>query len=37
MMEVPDFDIYADAVGQFAWSPDSDEQEAAAAVWEDEQ
>jgi hypothetical protein len=36
-MEVPDYDIYADAVGHFAWSPNSDEQEAAAAVWVDVQ
>jgi hypothetical protein len=30
-------DFYENAHGQFAWGPDSDEQEAAAVVWEDDE
>jgi hypothetical protein len=32
-----EFDPYQDLHGQFAWGPDSDEEEAAAAVWEDDE
>jgi hypothetical protein len=32
-----EFDPYEDAHGQFAWGPDPEEEEAAAAVWEDDE